>query len=62
MRFFSLLFLFISLHTVYSQNQLLSNDIPYKTALDNSKTQGKPVFVMLYADWCPHCNMRNEFF
>ncbi|MFC0079303.1 thioredoxin family protein [Flavobacterium procerum] len=57
MRFFSLLFLFISLHTVYSQNQLLSNDIPYKTALDNSKTQGKPVFVMLYADWCPHCNM-----
>ncbi|KAF2513915.1 thioredoxin family protein [Flavobacterium foetidum] len=61
MRFLSFLFLLISLQTVYSQKQFLSNDIPYKTALENAKSQGKPVFIMLYADWCPHCNvMKSE--
>jgi thioredoxin-related protein len=63
MRFFYLFFLWLSLQTVHSQNQFVPDDVPYKTALKNAKTQGKPLFVMLYADWCPHCNqMKKEVF
>ncbi|WP_343694190.1 thioredoxin family protein [Flavobacterium sp.] len=63
MRFLSLFFLFISLQAVQSQNQFSVDGITYKTALENAKTQNKPVFVMLYADWCPHCNlMKKEVF
>ena len=32
----------------------LEND--YKSALEQSKTSKKPIFVMVYATWCPHCN------
>jgi len=63
MRFFSLLFVFISFHFLQAQNQFSVDGMSYKTALENAKTQGKPVFVMLYADWCPHCNqMKKEVF
>jgi len=63
MRFFYLFFLCLSLQTITSQNQFVPDDVPYKTALENAKTQGKPLFVMLYADWCPHCNqMKKEVF
>ena len=63
MRFLYTLFLFISLQIVHSQNQFVPDDVPYKTALENAKKQGKPLFVMLYADWCPHCNqMKKEVF
>lgn len=63
MRFLYILFLFISLQIVHSQNQFVPDDVPYKTALENAKNQGKPLFVMLYADWCPHCNqMKKEVF
>lgn len=63
MRFISTLLLFISLQIVNSQNQFVPDNVPYKTALENAKSQGKPLFVMLYADWCPHCNlMKKEVF
>lgn len=63
MRFLYFLFLFISLQTAQSQNQFIDDGTPYKTALETAKLQGKPVFVMLYADWCPHCHkMKNEVF
>lgn len=63
MRFFYLFFLCVSLQTINSQNQFVPDDTPYKTALENAKAQGKPLFVMLYADWCPHCNlMKKEVF
>ncbi|PWB22224.1 thioredoxin family protein [Flavobacterium sp. HTF] len=64
MRFLYLLFLFVVLQqTVQAQNQFTTDGISYKTALENAKTQNKPVFVMLYADWCPHCNqMKKEVF
>ncbi|HEU4790086.1 MAG TPA: thioredoxin family protein [Flavobacterium sp.] len=32
----------------------IEND--YKLALEQSKTSKKPIFVMVYATWCPHCN------
>ncbi|MBF4490961.1 thioredoxin family protein [Flavobacterium sp. JLP] len=63
MRFLYIFFLFISFQTVKSQNQFVPEDTPYKTALETAKLQGKPLFVMLYADWCPHCNqMKKEVF
>lgn len=63
MRFFYLFFLCLSLQTINSQNQFVPVDVPYKTALENAKNQGRPLFVMLYADWCPHCNqMKKEVF
>lgn len=63
MRFIYTLLLFISLQIVSSQNQFVPDNVPYKTALENAKSQGKPLFVMLYADWCPHCNlMKKEVF
>lgn len=63
MRFLNLLVLFITINTLHSQNQFTEAGITYKTALENAKTQNKPVFIMLYADWCPHCNqMKKEVF
>jgi len=60
MRFLPILFLFLSLQTVKSQNQFVPDDTPYKTALETAKLQNKPLFVMLYADWCPHCNQMKK--
>ncbi|SFE06094.1 thioredoxin family protein [Flavobacterium phragmitis] len=57
MRFFLVLFLAVTFQTVNSQNQFVPVDIPYKTALETAKKEGKPLFIMLYADWCPHCNL-----
>ncbi|RED27158.1 thioredoxin-related protein [Flavobacterium cutihirudinis] len=63
MRFFSIFFFVLVLQTVNSQNQFVPQDTPYKTGLETAKTQGKPLFIMLYADWCPHCNqMKKEVF
>lgn len=63
MRFLYLFFLFVWMQNLQSQNQFTVDGISYKTALENAKTEGKPVFVMLYADWCPHCNlMKKEVF
>ncbi|WP_026728718.1 thioredoxin family protein [Flavobacterium denitrificans] len=63
MRLLYIVILFLSLQIVSSQNQFVPNDTPYKTALERTKTEGKPLFVMLYADWCPHCNqMKKEVF
>nr|WP_294789294.1 thioredoxin fold domain-containing protein [uncultured Flavobacterium sp.] len=57
MRFLFILFLTVTFQSVISQNKFVPIDIPYKTALENAKKEGKPLFVMLYADWCPHCNL-----
>lgn len=63
MRFLYSLFLFVFLQAIYAQNQFDTDGISYKTALENAKKENKPVFVMLYADWCPHCNqMKKEVF
>ena len=63
MRFIYLFLLCISIQTVKSQNQFVPDDTPYKKALEIAKTEGKPLFIMLYADWCPHCNqMKKEVF
>ena len=40
----------------WSQTSFNPNEISYKEALVQSKKENKPVFIMLYATWCPHCN------
>ena len=40
----------------WSQTSFNPNEISYKEALVQSKKEKKPVFIMLYATWCPHCN------
>ena len=63
MRILYLFLLCISIQAVKSQNQFVPDDMPYKKALETVKTKGKPLFIMLYADWCPHCNqMKKEVF
>ncbi|MGO4771314.1 thioredoxin family protein [Flavobacterium sp. W22_SRS_FK3] len=63
MRFIYLFLLLISIQTIKSQNQFIPEDVPYKRALENAKKENKPIFIMLYADWCPHCNqMKKEVF
>ncbi len=63
MRFIYLFLLCISMQTVKSQNQFVPDDVPYKKALETAKTERKPLFIMLYAEWCPHCNqMKKEVF
>lgn len=63
MRFLYLFFFTVFIQTVSAQNQFVPDDTPYATALENAKLQKKPLFVMLYADWCPHCNqMKKEVF
>ncbi|MEN2415962.1 thioredoxin family protein [Flavobacterium mesophilum] len=63
MRLLYIVILFLSLQTINSQNQFVPNDTPYKAALEKAKAEGKPLFIMLYADWCPHCNqMKKEVF
>ncbi|WP_264550929.1 thioredoxin family protein [Flavobacterium sp. N2038] len=63
MRFLYIFFFIISFQSIKSQNQFVPEDIPYQKVLETAKLQGKPLFVMLYADWCPHCNlMKKEVF
>lgn len=60
MRFIYLSLLLLFIHTGNAQNQFIHDDISYKDALVKAKQESKPVFIMLYANWCPHCNaMKN---
>lgn len=63
MRILYLFLLIISIQSANSQSQFSFNDIIYKEALQRSKAEEKPIFIMLYADWCPYCNqMKKEVF
>lgn len=63
MRYLYLLLLFVTLQTINSQNQFIPDGTTYKTGLETAKKENKSLFVMLYADWCPHCNlMKKEVF
>lgn len=63
MRYLYLLLLFVTLQTINSQNQFIPDGTTYKTGLETAKKDNKSLFAMLYADWCPHCNlMKKEVF
>ena len=56
MRFIYNLFLLFFIQYSWSQVPHTSTDISYKEALVQAKNEMKPIFIMLYANWCPHCN------
>ncbi|MCV9928184.1 thioredoxin family protein [Flavobacterium sp. LS1R49] len=57
MRLIYLSLLILFLHTGNAQSQFINDDVSYKEALVKAKKENKPVFIMLYATWCPHCNV-----
>lgn len=47
----------------YSQQSLKFDDGTIESVLKRSKVEKKPVFLMIYATWCSHCNkMKKEVF
>lgn len=59
-----LLILFLSLNAVTAFcQQTLFIDKKYDESLATSKNENKPLVLMFYATWCPHCNaMKKEVF
>ena len=59
---FFLFFLLFSRKTL-AQNAVSFDENNYESIIKRSKTEKKPVFLMIYATWCPHCNkMKKEVF
>ena len=46
-----------------AQDEIIFDDSGYQSVLQRSKKEHKPIFYMLYATWCAHCNkMKTEVF
>lgn len=62
-KFILVLFLILNTVAVFSQSQTLFPDRKYDETLALSKAADKPLVMLFYATWCPHCNkMKNEIF
>lgn len=47
----------------FAQNTITFDESSYEKIIKRSKTEKKPIFLMIYATWCPHCNkMKKEVF
>jgi len=56
------LLLLFSSNTINAQTIAFSEESLPKL-LERSKKENKPIFYMIYAEWCPHCNkMKKEVF
>jgi thioredoxin-related protein len=61
MRILYLFFFFIFIPNGIAQNNFKLDQSDYQTIIQKSKAEKKPVFLMLYASWCPHCaKMKSE--
>ena len=63
-RFFATLILFLGiLSSGNAQDQTLFLDKDFKTVVQQSKLENKPIVLLFYAKWCAHCNkMKKEVF
>lgn len=58
-----LLFLFFFCQNGIAQSSIKFDENGIEAAVKRSKKENKPIFYMIYADWCPHCNkMKKEVF
>lgn len=48
-------FLLLFTFTIYAQDSIHFDESGLETIMQRSKTENKPIFYMIYADWCPHC-------
>lgn len=61
MRILCLFFLSLFISKGTAQNGLKFDESDYQSIVQKSKTSQKPIFLMLYATWCPHCaKMKSE--
>jgi thioredoxin-related protein len=61
MRVLYLCLFFVFIPNAIAQNNFKFDESDYQTLLTKSKTENKPIFLMLYASWCPHCEkMKHE--
>ena len=55
--------LLISSMQMSGQKKLDFDESGYQSVLARSKKEKKPIFYMMYATWCAHCNkMKSEVF
>ena len=55
MRVIGLLIIFATVKTVIAQQVFHLEEIGLAAALERSNAEHKPVLLMCYASWCPHC-------
>lgn len=61
MRLLCFFLLFSLTYLGIAQNNLKFDESSFETIIKKSKEEQKPVLLMLYANWCPHCaKMKNE--
>ena len=59
----ALVYMLILSSDSFSQVGIVFDESGYKAVLERSKAEKKPVFYMVYATWCSHCNkMKEEVF
>jgi thioredoxin-related protein len=62
-KFSVLVFLFFYASVVQAQNETHFDQSGYQKVLQRSKKEHKPIFYLIYAEWCPHCTkMKAEVF
>lgn len=52
---FIFLSLFIFTFTIQAQDSIRFDESALEAVIQRTKTENKPVFYMVYANWCPHC-------
>ena len=62
-KFIIAVFLIFISSQLKAQNKLEFDESGYKSVKERSVKEHKPIFYMLYASWCAHCNkMKSEVF
>ncbi|MEY4963253.1 MAG: hypothetical protein RLZZ323_572 [Bacteroidota bacterium] len=49
------LFFLLFTFTIYAQDSIRFDESGLEAVIQRAKTENKPVFYMVYANWCPHC-------
>ena len=63
MKIFGWHFLLLFSTFAIAQTEIHFDESGYESVLNRSKKENKPIFYMVYATWCFHCNkMKNEVF